>query len=181
MKALVIGPEGTPYEGGCFVFHIWLPLEVGRPRERPSACFARRSLCSSHPSLSQYPNKPPCVSLATTGQGTTRFNPNLYANGKVSCPPPWSTPVLRHGGEAWLSSAWCGLSGVPPQSSSPQRMARGCSCERGLFTFCLLLAFLRARCACRCWELGGVQVGNSVMVSLCDGVCVVCYGHCCLC
>ena len=25
MKALIIGPKGTPYEGGCFIFDIVLP------------------------------------------------------------------------------------------------------------------------------------------------------------
>ena len=30
-----------------------------------------------------YPHNPPKVRLMTTGGGTVRFNPNLYANGKV--------------------------------------------------------------------------------------------------
>ena len=30
-----------------------------------------------------YPNAPPLVHLRTTGMGRIRFNPNLYANGKV--------------------------------------------------------------------------------------------------
>jgi len=57
MKALIIGPEETPYANGCFEFDICLP--------------------------SSYPNAPPLVNLATTGGGSFRFNPNLYANGKV--------------------------------------------------------------------------------------------------
>lgn len=32
---------------------------------------------------SNYPNEPPKVKFHTTGGGTVRFNPNLYANGKV--------------------------------------------------------------------------------------------------
>ncbi|KAJ8306122.1 hypothetical protein KUTeg_016667 [Tegillarca granosa] len=57
MKALITGPEGTPYSGGCFMFDIFFP---------PS-----------------YPKVPPQVNLQTTGQGKVRFNPNLYACGKV--------------------------------------------------------------------------------------------------
>jgi baculoviral IAP repeat-containing protein 6 len=57
LKALIIGPEGTPYENGCFEFDIMLPTN--------------------------YPDAPPLVKLTTTGGGTVRFNPNLYNCGKV--------------------------------------------------------------------------------------------------
>lgn len=57
MKALIIGPQGTPYEGGLFEFNI---------------------VCGE-----QYPAEPPVVRIATTGQGRVRFNPNLYSDGKV--------------------------------------------------------------------------------------------------
>lgn len=57
MKALITGPEGTPYSGGCFIFDIYFP---------PA-----------------YPRCPPQVNLHTTGGGKVRFNPNLYACGKV--------------------------------------------------------------------------------------------------
>ena len=57
MKVLIIGSEGTPYSNGAFQFDVFFD--------------------------SQYPNAPPKVTLMTTGGGTTRFNPNLYANGKV--------------------------------------------------------------------------------------------------
>ncbi|GIL55821.1 hypothetical protein Vafri_11171 [Volvox africanus] len=56
-KALIVGPEDTPYSGGCFVFDMYFPP--------------------------QYPNVPPQVHLMTTGGGRVRFNPNLYAEGKV--------------------------------------------------------------------------------------------------
>jgi baculoviral IAP repeat-containing protein 6 len=56
-KALVTGPEETPYGCGCFVFDLHLPAE--------------------------YPQAPPKVLLTTTGGGQVRFNPNLYADGKV--------------------------------------------------------------------------------------------------
>ena len=57
MKVLIIGSEGTPYSNGAFLFDVFFD--------------------------NQYPNLPPKVNLMTTGGGTTRFNPNLYANGKV--------------------------------------------------------------------------------------------------
>lgn len=56
LRALIIGPEDTPYANGCFLFDIW---------------------------LNDYPNKPPKVKFLTTGGGKVTFNPNLYSNGKV--------------------------------------------------------------------------------------------------
>lgn len=56
-RALITGPDDTPYASGCFVFDLFLP--------------------------SEYPLVPPKVLLTTTGGGTIRFNPNLYADGKV--------------------------------------------------------------------------------------------------
>ncbi|MGL4947763.1 MAG: ThiF family adenylyltransferase, partial [Mycoplasma sp.] len=57
MKVLILGSEGTPYSNGAFEFDVFFD--------------------------SQYPTTPPKVNLITTGKGTVRFNPNLYANGKV--------------------------------------------------------------------------------------------------
>lgn len=54
--AMIIGPEGTPYEGGYFFFKFKFSNE--------------------------YPFKPPKV-IYCTNDGTTRFNPNLYKTGKV--------------------------------------------------------------------------------------------------
>ncbi|KAI0340853.1 ubiquitin conjugating enzyme family protein [Trametopsis cervina] len=57
IKALITGPEGTPYYNGCFLFDIFLG---------PS-----------------YNQTPPSVKYMTTHGGKYRFNPNLYADGKV--------------------------------------------------------------------------------------------------
>ncbi|XP_027051556.1 ubiquitin-conjugating enzyme E2 Z-like [Pocillopora damicornis] len=57
VHALVIGPRGTPYEGGFYYFLIAFTPD--------------------------YPIKPPKVRLLTTGNGRVRFNPNLYKNGLV--------------------------------------------------------------------------------------------------
>lgn len=57
LRALVTGPEGTPYEHGCLVFDIYLP---------PT-----------------FPDDPPQVLFITGARAHVRFNPNLYDNGYV--------------------------------------------------------------------------------------------------
>lgn len=57
MQALIMGSNGTPYGHGAFLFDIHFE--------------------------DSYPNNPPKVNLTTTGSGQIRFNPNLYACGKV--------------------------------------------------------------------------------------------------
>lgn len=54
---VVTGPKDTPYHNGIFEFHGYFP--------------------------DNYPNVVPHVLLETTNGGQFRFNPNLYANGKV--------------------------------------------------------------------------------------------------
>ncbi|WWC95452.1 hypothetical protein V866_002316 [Kwoniella sp. B9012] len=68
LKAMIIGPEGTPYENGCFIFDIFLPLD--------------------------YNQRCPNVKFMTTNGGRYRLNPNLYADGKVclSLLGTWSGP-----------------------------------------------------------------------------------------
>jgi len=57
IKALIIPSCDTPYANGCFIFDIFIP---------PT-----------------YPSSPPLFKLLTTANKTVRFNPNLYACGKV--------------------------------------------------------------------------------------------------
>lgn len=57
MKALIVGASDTPYAHGVFIYDIFFD--------------------------DQYPEGPPKVNLETTGGGLVRFNPNLYACGKV--------------------------------------------------------------------------------------------------
>lgn len=57
VRCLISGPEGTPYQNGLFIFDLYFPAN--------------------------YPNSPPLCQLRTTGNGSFRFNPNLYACGKV--------------------------------------------------------------------------------------------------
>lgn len=56
VKALIIGPKDTPYEGGFYFFDIVFPKD--------------------------YPLSPPHV-IHMTRTGTVRFNPNLYVDGKI--------------------------------------------------------------------------------------------------
>ena len=71
---MIIGPEDTPYSNGFYIFQFDFP--------------------------STYPQKPPKVKFLTTNNGTIRFHPNLYQNGKVCLSilgtwtgPQWS-PVM---------------------------------------------------------------------------------------
>lgn len=68
IKAMIIGPKDTPYENGCFIFDIFLPQA--------------------------YNQSSPNVKSMTTNGGLYRYNPNLYADGKVclSLLGTWSGP-----------------------------------------------------------------------------------------
>ncbi|KAL3690077.1 hypothetical protein R1sor_016386 [Riccia sorocarpa] len=68
LRAMIVGPQGTPYQNGLFLFDIFLPPD--------------------------YPQVPPNVHFLTTGGGKVRFNPNLYDSGKIclSLLGTWSGP-----------------------------------------------------------------------------------------
>jgi ubiquitin-protein ligase len=57
MKAVIVGSTSTPYAHGCYEFDLFCAKD--------------------------YPNESPKMNLMTTGAGSVRFNPNLYACGKV--------------------------------------------------------------------------------------------------
>ena len=77
VKALIIGPPDTPYEYGFFEF----VLNFG----------------------SDYPSQPPKVEARTTNKGQCRFNPNIYAQGKV-CLSILGTWRGETSGEEWSSA-----------------------------------------------------------------------------
>ncbi len=77
VKALIIGPPQSPYEYGFFEFAI----RFG----------------------SDYPSKPPKVDAKTTNAGRCRFNPNIYAQGKV-CLSILGTWHGEKPGEEWSSA-----------------------------------------------------------------------------
>jgi ubiquitin-conjugating enzyme E2 Z len=74
LKAFIVGPSDTPYEYGFFEFAI----RIG----------------------SDYPVKPPKVDAKTTNHGRCRFNPNIYAAGKV-CLSILGTWAGEKPGEEW--------------------------------------------------------------------------------
>jgi ubiquitin-protein ligase len=71
---IISGPKDTPYHNALFEFHAYFP--------------------------NGYPTEIPLVNINTTGNGKVRFNPNLYACGKVclSLLGTWSGSK----GESWL-------------------------------------------------------------------------------
>jgi len=68
--AMIIGPAGTPYEGGFYFFNVKFPND--------------------------YPFTPPAMTTLTQ-DGITRFNPNMYREGKVCL----SLLNTWHVGERW--------------------------------------------------------------------------------
>mmetsp|Transcript_37439 Transcript_37439/g.85806 ORF Transcript_37439/g.85806 Transcript_37439/m.85806 type:complete len:1060 (+) Transcript_37439:289-3468(+) len=71
LRALIVGPPGTPYEDAVFVFDLQLPPE--------------------------FPHQPPAVHYVSHGE---RINPNLYENGKV-CLSLLGTWTGRQSCELW--------------------------------------------------------------------------------
>jgi ubiquitin-protein ligase len=74
-KFMVIPNEDTPYKFGCFVFDVYIPPN--------------------------FPNEPPLVSHSTSRKNNFRFNPNLYACGKV-CLSLLGTWGSQSASEKWI-------------------------------------------------------------------------------
>jgi ubiquitin-conjugating enzyme E2 Z len=72
--AMILAPPETPYSLGLFHFDMRFPAD--------------------------YPNSAPKVLITTTSGGHVRFNPNLYASGKV-CLSILGTWRAEHSGEQW--------------------------------------------------------------------------------
>lgn len=70
--AMIIGPQDTPYADGFYLFKLNYPCN--------------------------YPHSPPKLTFMTDDRERTRFNPNLYVNGKV-CLSILNTWI----GERWTS------------------------------------------------------------------------------
>jgi ubiquitin-protein ligase len=76
LKFLIFGAEETPYSSGAFVYNLFMGND--------------------------FPQQPPRCQLETTGDGQVRFNPNLYACGKV-CLSLLGTWRGRNQAEEWNS------------------------------------------------------------------------------
>ena len=102
LRAVLIGPHGTPYEDVVFIFDIMLP--------------------------SNYPAAPPLVSFYSYGE---RINPNLYENGKVTTtaannPPPPPNFLCR-----CLCLPFCSMPS-PHAAPSLRGRCVGCCVDAGL-------------------------------------------------
>eukprot|EP00927_Polykrikos_kofoidii_P065359 TRINITY_DN61117_c0_g1_i1.p1 TRINITY_DN61117_c0_g1~~TRINITY_DN61117_c0_g1_i1.p1 ORF type:complete len:387 (+),score=48.56 TRINITY_DN61117_c0_g1_i1:216-1376(+) len=87
--AMLLGPSGTPYANGFFLFEFVFPND--------------------------YPLRPPRVSFRT-GDGRVRFNPNLYVTGKVCLSvlgtwagPSWTSGCTMHTTLLSLQSLLCAV------------------------------------------------------------------------
>jgi len=83
LDVLIVGPEGTPYQGGFFHFFVSFGND--------------------------YPFQPPRVKLMTTDNAKVRFNPNFYNNGKIclSILHTWAGP--RWSASQTLTSLLCSI------------------------------------------------------------------------
>ena len=101
VRVAVLGPADTPYMNGVALVDLMLPAS--------------------------YPDVPPQASFVSTAGGTVRFNPNLYANGKVCLSllgtwtgPSWSPGqstlaqvLLAIQGQIMNSNPWLNEPGFP--------------------------------------------------------------------
>ena len=55
-RALITGPEDTPYSGGCFIFDIWFPGQYPTvpPQVSCKAAWQYRALCYSSDAVSSF-------------------------------------------------------------------------------------------------------------------------------
>jgi ubiquitin-protein ligase len=107
LRALVLGAQGTPYEGGAFLFDILLPAA--------------------------FPDCPPRVRFLTTGGGAWRANPNLYPCGNVclSLLGTWSGPGWQPGTSTLLQvlvSLQALVLNAEPFYNEPACVLRGAAC-----------------------------------------------------
>lgn len=89
-RAMIIGSEGTPYEGGYYFFKLDFPHN--------------------------YPHAPPKVTFLTNGSDRVRMHPNLYRDGKtcLSLLNTWhgQTPSDRWTGCQTISSVLLTISSI---------------------------------------------------------------------
>ena len=104
-RGMILGPPHTPYALGMFHFDLKFPQD--------------------------YPNSPPKVLITTTSGGQVRFNPNLYATGKV-CLSILGTWRAEHSGEQWsaVQSSQSILLSIQSLMNDAPYHTRVCACGR---------------------------------------------------
>jgi len=118
--ALVIGPPNTPYEGGYYFFSIKFPND--------------------------YPFSPPAM-LTLTQDGRTRFNPNMYREGKVclSLLNTWHVGDRWSGCQSLSTLLLCVLTSVlvdKPLANEPGFETRALGTEGDIYSRMILHANL---------------------------------------
>lgn len=116
--ALIIGPPNTPYEGGFYFFSIKFPTD--------------------------YPFSPPAM-LTLTQDGRTRFNPNMYREGKVclSLLNTWHVGDRWSGCQSLSTVLLCLLTSVlieKPLANEPGFETRGAGPEGEVYSRMVLHA-----------------------------------------
>ncbi|KAJ3556879.1 hypothetical protein NM688_g1784 [Phlebia brevispora] len=154
IKALITGPEGTPYHNGVYLFDIFLG---------PS-----------------YNNSPPQVKYMTTAGGKYRFNPNLYADGKVclSLLGTWQGPGWISGKSTLLQvlisiqsmilcdEPYLNEPGWATMGGSPQSKAYSANVRRMVVRTAVSASSSKAEILAdlydgRCWETSGIHQNRS--------------------
>ena len=79
-RALITGPEGTPYQNGCFLFDVWLPPE--------------------------YPNKPPKVLQACSLPQTLSSQWAVWSRGRILCACVSQAPCLQEHASDRMAVLW---------------------------------------------------------------------------
>ncbi|GES64987.1 ubiquitin conjugating enzyme [Aspergillus terreus] len=96
---MIVGPPETPYQFAFFEFSV--KFGIGKPDVLygSSSNYVAVNLILG---FQDYPAKPPTVQALTTNKGRCRFNPNIYASGRVclSILGTWQS----HPGEQWSSA-----------------------------------------------------------------------------
>ena len=144
MRALIIGPPDSPYEFGFFeVNQSVIKTEAGwliicstvsnqiRKRQQTQTTALRFRLLTRP---AEYPTKAPSVNAITTNFGRTRFNPNIYAGGKVclsilGCVHPLISNLIGCSQVAGHGEASPAKSGPPRKASNPSSYRYKASCQ----------------------------------------------------
>lgn len=126
-ESLVIGPALSPYAFGFFTFRMQVCSHpIARRRGAANYCGTIRAeltpgcvftMASRVQFPEDYPSSAPHIVLLTTNGGKTRFNPNLYSDGKVclSILGTWR----GESGEQWSSVQNCQVLSLPSPPLQP--------------------------------------------------------------